>query len=42
MKSWCLEHPWMTFFLLISLINGVSEIVRSICIAITGVSIPRV
>lgn len=41
MKNWCLENPWMTFILAIFLINGISDIVRYICIAIIGAPIPR-
>lgn len=22
MKEWCFQHPWMTFFILMSIFNG--------------------
>jgi hypothetical protein len=23
-SEWCLEHPWMTFFIAMALVNGIS------------------
>lgn len=28
MKEWCLEHPWMTFFLAVVAIDSVVIVVR--------------
>jgi hypothetical protein len=30
MLNWCLEHPWMTFFIIVILINSIDNIVKYI------------
>lgn len=35
MVYWAMEHPWMTFFLVISLISAIDNSVSNICFAIS-------
>ena len=30
MSEWCLEHPWMTFFVLLAAINAMRVVIVSI------------
>lgn len=25
MSDWCLEHPWMTFFIVMALVSGITR-----------------
>lgn len=29
MTVWCMAHPWMTFFIIISLITGIVEVAKA-------------
>lgn len=35
MGYWAIEHPWMTFFLVMFLISVIDDIVSNICLAIS-------
>lgn len=28
MKEWCINHPWMTFFIILSLIDSIDNIIK--------------
>lgn len=36
MKDWCLEHPWMTFFILGTLCDSVVSIVKCTMLYLEG------
>lgn len=36
MMEWMMAHPWMTFFLLMAVIEAVCNIVSAICTAIVS------